>query len=350
MELVVVMLIVSLVLAGIGDIYAQIMIRWGKQTVKSLATRKFTMLDIALTNEVREAMKMDIGSVGGNTIYTFTFPAINGDGTNTVSWSGGWLGYTQNRQVRYYLSDSTGNPGITGGTILWRATSSSVNGTFAPDVLWTKDSAGNPYYDNIEIFQIAPNPNSNSVRIRAKGIATEGTNVYGFEQSWGVMMRRVNISSFYVPLVPTATYLSSSSDPLATDAAPIDLQAYDIFPGDTITLEVVGDLQPGATSNDDFSATLGVFSTTSVLLSASTNPRVPGAIAPNYAGAISAYTTTHRNFGSNDLAQDFSINGNNASVMVPARVRYLFLSPKRNFFGDGTDPNTNYAVRIYKFQ
>ncbi len=347
-ELVVVMLIVALVMAAVGDIYAQCMIRWGLQTARALATRKYAMLNIALTNEIHDAMKMQKILVNGNAVFEFTLPSATGN-NYAQTWTGGWCRYQEDSKVRFYLSDTTGDPAVVGGGVIWRATAPAGSTTFTPDPVWTRDSAGNPFYDGVEILDVTFDPVSNAVRVRVKGVATEGVNSFGFEQTWGIMMRRANSNSVYIPIVPTSTYLQISGETLATDAPPIDLQAYDFSPGDQVVLEVVGFFKQSLTGSDNVSTTLGVFSSSPTLLASTNLNRVPGAVAPNFADNVWTVTTSHRFVGNNDIAQDFQIGNNYAVLTIPAGARYLFLAPGTDFYSDATDPDGDYGVHLYKY-
>lgn len=154
----------------------------------------------------------------------------------------------------------------------------------------------------------------------------------------------------FIPINPRATYLRTNNDPSAQAAVPIDLHAlsFPVDPGDSILLERIGDFSPFAAFGDNALSLLGVFSASSTLLPASNQSRVVDAI-----DAGTDFTTAPTAMGAlpTDIPQDFAIStpaGSPASVLVqvPAGARFLFTAPHDSFFGDNTDPNGNYGLRI----
>jgi hypothetical protein len=57
--------------------------------------------------------------------------------------------------VRFYLSDATGAPGVSGGTALWRATAPAGGATWTPDTAWSRLGAASTRYDNVPAFSIS---------------------------------------------------------------------------------------------------------------------------------------------------------------------------------------------------
>jgi hypothetical protein len=66
------------------------------------------------------------------------------------------LAYGAGARVRFYLSDATGAPGVSGGTALWRATAPAGGGTtWTPDTAWSRLGAASTRYDNVPAFSIS---------------------------------------------------------------------------------------------------------------------------------------------------------------------------------------------------
>ena len=148
-----------------------------------------------------------------------------------------------------------------------------------------------------------------------------------------------------IPLDPRATYLRTNNDPGSLDATPIDLAALGILPGDLIYLERLGDysfdvLGPPIRP-DDVTNLVGVFSSTSDLLSSDSLHRVPGAMpAVGYIPLVSWTTDPTFDGGlPTDIPEDFYIGP--AAVYVPAGAGYLFVSPADSRFFDNGDPDGN---------
>lgn len=148
------------------------------------------------------------------------------------------------------------------------------------------------------------------------------------------------LSATYV-LSPNATYLHTSGDPGAQNSLVIDLTSLAIAPGDTIVLQQLGAYKNASASPDTATQTVGVFSSSATLLAASNLSRVSGALS---AGSPFVTPNTGVNNEPTDIGQDFQVSS--TTVVVPVGARYLFLAASDAFYGDNSDPNGDYAVRI----
>lgn len=140
---------------------------------------------------------------------------------------------------------------------------------------------------------------------------------------------------------PKATYLRTSQDPSAVYAFPIDLAGLGILPGNLILLEQLGDFKAGTGYVDTSLRMMGVFSETSTLLPPNNLHRVPGAID---AGTDFTSSVTYWGGLSTDIPEDFEIA--NTTIEVPSGAKYLFAAAHDSLYGDNTDPDGDYAVRI----
>jgi hypothetical protein len=162
---------------------------------------------------------------------------------------------------------------------------------------------------------------------------------------------------------PKATYLLTNGDPNARDTVPIDLTGLGIAEGDLINVEQLGGFSFAGTFPpplpDNGKATIAVFSSSDELLSSSQRYRVPGAIP----ASINPITTIDTLVGglATDIPEDFFINNNfpqpidappeqtpNAALVlqVPVGGRFLFVGSNDRLFGDNTDTDGDYALRI----
>lgn len=147
---------------------------------------------------------------------------------------------------------------------------------------------------------------------------------------------------------PMATYLHTDEDVSALDAPVIDLNALGIFAGDSIRLTRLGDYAVSLGGNDTVRWMLGVFSTGSALLGGDEPHRVPGAIE---AGPDLGTGPTFMNGEPTDIPEDFLI-GNSAGTIndlvieVPTGALFLFVAAPDNFYGDNSDPDRDFALRI----
>ena len=140
---------------------------------------------------------------------------------------------------------------------------------------------------------------------------------------------------------PRSTYLLTNQDPFAQSAI-VDLSSLGIHPGDTITLNNVGDIAFCDTCGEVRPGVVAVFSSNSTLLDPSQLHRVPGAIA-----AGNPWVTPNTLFGdlSTDIPEDFLV-WDPTQVVVPTGAQFLFLSINDSYFGDNTDPNGDFRVTI----
>ncbi|NUL82270.1 MAG: hypothetical protein HUU60_06055 [Armatimonadetes bacterium] len=139
---------------------------------------------------------------------------------------------------------------------------------------------------------------------------------------------------------PRETYLRTNADPNAWENVPIYLPAIGVLPGDIVLIESLGSYH-GGSSGANRTDMLGMFSNSWNLDPPSSPARVPGAID---AGLDVVSVNTREGNLPTDIPQDFSIGS--TRIQVPASGLYLFVCPNDNFFGDNTDANSDYAVRI----
>jgi hypothetical protein len=157
-----------------------------------------------------------------------------------------------------------------------------------------------------------------------------------------------------IPLNSQATYLLTFSDPNAADAPPIDLSLLGMHAGDTITLQVTGDLFYCRYCSDAIEIppyqAAGVFSSTPGLLSRDQLNRVPGAVASN--GPPVNTWNTYIGSLSTDIPQDFNIGVSGRSsatvLTIPAGANFLFAAVVDSFYGDNGDANGDLALTIAK--
>ncbi len=147
-------------------------------------------------------------------------------------------------------------------------------------------------------------------------------------------------------LNPKATYFRTNSDNGALQAVPIELGPLGIAPGDILRLTRLGDYRPRPGVADASRTQVGVFSSSTTLLAANVEHRVPGAIA-----AGEPFVTANTFFGglSTDIPEDFLIgSGTQDSVMliVPNGAAYLFVSPNDSLFFDNDDPDGDWGVGL----
>jgi len=155
-----------------------------------------------------------------------------------------------------------------------------------------------------------------------------------------------------VSLDPRATFLRTNDDPGALDTVPINLSglSFAVSPGDFLHLQVLGDWRAG--QNQDFADTdkntIGLFSSSNILLASSSVNRVPGAI-----DAGTHFVTFPTFFGGipTDIEQDFLIaaTGNTLTsidIRVPVGGKFLFVAAHDSFYGDNNDPDGDYMLQI----
>jgi hypothetical protein len=140
------------------------------------------------------------------------------------------------------------------------------------------------------------------------------------------------------------TYLRTSSDGGALNAAPVDLFALGFAAGDTIRLTQLGDFNCHPNCGDNSTGMIALFSSVNATLaSSSVVQRVTGAIDAGV-DAVTAATF----FGNlpTDIPQDFAVPATGVNVIVPAGARFLYVTAHDSLYGDNGDPNGDFAVRI----
>jgi hypothetical protein len=146
-----------------------------------------------------------------------------------------------------------------------------------------------------------------------------------------------------VDIDPRWAYLLTNQDPLALDAVPFQLSTLGFAAGQAIVLRSLGNFDCGPPCADTVTGMIGVFSSSSTLLSASTPHRVPGAIdagtdfmtAPTFNGGLAT-----------DIPQDFSIPVLGTTLIIPTGAAFLFVTAHDSLYGDNSDPDRNFDVRI----
>lgn len=147
---------------------------------------------------------------------------------------------------------------------------------------------------------------------------------------------------------PAATFLLTNLDPGASSTVPIDLVALGYNAGDLIRLEQLGNFSYTIYGGlDTGTALIGLFSSSSVLLSGNNLNRVPGVID---AGANVITQPTYNGGIATDIPEDFFIsNGFSFSaiqITIPTGALYLFVAAPDIIYQDNADPDGNFAVRI----
>ena len=158
-----------------------------------------------------------------------------------------------------------------------------------------------------------------------------------------------------ITIDPLKTFLFTNNDPWSGNGSvagsvPIALGELGIGGGDTIRLEMLGDWYDGhagysgnVSSLDVVSEMIGVFSTSSTLLSPTVLNRVPGSLDAGL--SITTWNTLFGNL-STDIPYDFGIT--NTVVQVPVGASYLFVAAHDIYYSDNSDPDGDFAVRINK--
>lgn len=189
---------------------------------------------------------------------------------------------------------------------------------------------------------------------------------FGTGRSLGVVARAIGMAALFIGLAgvvstaralpvdisldPTASYLHTDVDPAALDAPAIDLAALGIVAGDSIRLTRLGDYAVSIGGGDTVRWLLGVFSTSATLLGGDAPHRVPGAIE---AGPDLGTGLTFSNGDPTDILEDFLIGNGDGSINdlvieVPTGALFLFVAAPDSFYGDNSDLNGNFALRIEK--
>jgi hypothetical protein len=146
-----------------------------------------------------------------------------------------------------------------------------------------------------------------------------------------------------VAVNPKATYLRTDpTDAAAMNAVAIDLGALGFLPGMTIQLSVIGEYRAAVADTDRRSELVAVFSNGPTLLARNQPNRVPGALETGF--DVKTLVTFPGRLAT-DLRQDFLVTPA-IRVKIPVGASHLFVSPNDDFFGDNSDDNGNFAVRI----
>jgi len=153
-----------------------------------------------------------------------------------------------------------------------------------------------------------------------------------------------------VSIPSNATFIRTNADPAALNAVPINLTALGISAGSTITIAQLGDYQFCNTCGDNARLMIGLFSSSNVLLSSDLLNRVPGAIGIGLRAFITPLTLVGNL--PTDIPQDFAVNYDvndgvfSVTVLVPQGAQFLFIAAPDSFYGDNSDPDNDYAVRL----
>jgi hypothetical protein len=149
----------------------------------------------------------------------------------------------------------------------------------------------------------------------------------------------------FIPLDPKATYLHTNQDsPTPPAALALRLADYGWQPGDSLQLQVVGDVDNGP-GGDSFTFTLGVFSSSNLLLGHDQVNRVAGALASD--GPAVLTSPTYFGAQATDIPQDFGFDKPGGVVVtVPDGAAYLFLAKSDQLYHDNSDPDHDYGVLI----
>lgn len=285
----------GLLVAGVGAT------TWADTTCAAGGTYYYV---VAAVNSAGEGANSGQASVTFPPFAPSALTALGGVGQVALSWNGSSGAATYS----VFRATTSGAQGVT-------PLQSGMAGTSFRDATVT---AGTPYFYTVK----AVNAGGQS------GASSEATATAAVSVTYS--------------LNPAGTYLHTSSDPGALSPLVVDLAALAIAPGDTITLQQLGAYKASTAGSDTTTSTVAVFSSSTTLLAASNLARVSGAIA---AGSPFATPSTSVGNEATDISQDFAVSGT-AVIVVPSGARYLFLAASDNFYGDNSDPDANYAVRI----
>jgi len=166
-----------------------------------------------------------------------------------------------------------------------------------------------------------------------------------------VVLAPARILADIISVVPNATYLLTSNDPVFLSPAIIELNrlSFPVNAGTTLVLERLGEFSAVFNpSVDNQTSMIGVFSSSEALLTLNVLNRVVGAID---AGVDHVTPPTFFGGLATDIAEDFLISGGQGApssvvINVPAGAQYLFVCSEDSLFFDNNDPNGNYAIRI----
>ncbi len=129
----------------------------------------------------------------------------------------------------------------------------------------------------------------------------------------------------------------------------IDLTVFGFSAGDNLFLEELGDFDLGPDINqidDVVDLTIGVFSSTNILLGAFQRFRVPDAIDAGVDRFTGKTFTTQED---TDIAEDFAIFNElsgGTNIVIPTGALFLFVGTADSLSRDNSDPDGDYALRI----
>ena len=158
-----------------------------------------------------------------------------------------------------------------------------------------------------------------------------GEVVYSINALGGV----VPASADFHPIDPAGTYLAASTDTAAKAATVLTLSALGLAAGDVIALSRSGAYQSVSTGGDAASSMVAVF------LDATGARIVPTVYAPTTTDKQSSGTVTN-------VDQDFEVASGVTRITVPAGAVSMAFSVRDTFYGDNTDPNSDFGVIISK--
>lgn len=148
-----------------------------------------------------------------------------------------------------------------------------------------------------------------------------------------------------IPVNVKATYLRTGNDPTAVPAPGIPLSAVGTGAGQLLSIRTVGAYQINGLGGDTQNTLVCVFSSGATLLPDGQQIRVPGAIA-----AGPSVATQNAYYGNlvTDIPQDFVASRtswqNGVQVRVPTGATHIFVATTSSFYGNHSDPNSNFAV------
>jgi hypothetical protein len=158
-----------------------------------------------------------------------------------------------------------------------------------------------------------------------------------------VVIAPAPVAAVDININSAATYLRTDpTDVNAADAVAIDLTTLGLAAGDIIQLTVLGDYRAAFADTDTRTDLLAVFSGSSTLLADNQQFRVQDAAD---AGADVTTLVTFPGTLATDIPEDFLVTPQ-VQIQIPVGATHLFLSTNDNFFGDNTDPDGDFKLRI----
>ena len=342
------MTIMSLILLAIVEINQVGVTQWKRYLTSSGGNTQATIAFDRMVRDIRNSVSMSAESVGSNTVYTFTLPSTtDSEGYYLpVSTSLGIL-YHVGPKVRYYLSDLNGAMGTTGGTILWKANLAAGASSWVVDVNWANAPVGHPNCPNVQAFTMSSVVGvTATAQINLTVNSIEGNKTTSYALSRQVAMINNNVARTTLSVDPKATFLQATTDSAAPPNPLImTLSDLGITAGNRVRLEVLGGYSEGSGSADDSSTGNNnmnfVFSSSNTVNVYTLASRVPGAVSPSSGG--STFTSWN---STADISQDFRLGSPEGVVVVPTGATHLMIGTVSALYGDNTDANQNYKVRI----